>query len=208
MEAWDGLAGGATPGSRVLIERKIWDRFMADLTARFAKVTAGTPEMDRDLGPVISPTQKRRIETMLAAAEAAGAKRLVEGQIAPGVPQGGFFVKPAIYGLDDPQSTLSRDEVFGPILAAMPFKDEADAIRLANSTDYGLVAGVWSADGNRALRVARKVRAGQVFVNGYGAGGGIELPFGGMKKSGHGREKGFVAMYDMAALKTLVFKHG
>jgi aldehyde dehydrogenase (NAD+) len=90
----------------------------------------------------------------------------------------------------------------------MPFEDEADAVRLANSTDYGLVAGVWSGDGNRAMRVARKVRAGQVFVNGYGAGGGIELPFGGMKKSGHGREKGFVALYDMAALKTLVFKHG
>ena len=195
-------------GSRLLLDAKIWDRFMADLALRFAQVTAGTPEMDLQLGPVISPTQKRRIEAMLAAAEAAGAERLVEGKIAAGVPAGGFFVKPAIYGLGDPGSTLARDEVFGPILAAMPFKDEAEAIKLANSTDYGLVAGVWSADGNRALRVARKVRAGQVFVNGYGAGGGIELPFGGMKKSGHGREKGFVALYDMAALKTIVFKHG
>jgi len=195
-------------GSRLLLDAKIWDRFMADLALRFAQVTAGTPEMDLQLGPVISPTQKRRIEAMLAAAEAAGAERLIEGKIAAGVPADGFFVKPAIYGLGDPGSTLARDEVFGPILAAMPFKDEAEAIKLANSTDYGLVAGVWSADGNRALRVARKVRAGQVFVNGYGAGGGIELPFGGMKKSGHGREKGFVALYDMAALKTIVFKHG
>ena len=195
-------------GSRLLLDAKIWDRFMADLALRFAQVTAGTPEMDLQLGPVISPTQKRRIEAMLAAAEAAGAERLVEGKIAAGVPAGGFFVKPAIYGLGDPGSTLARDEVFGPILAAMPFKDEAEAIKLANSTDYGLVAGIWSGDGNRAMRVARKVRAGQVFVNGYGAGGGIELPFGGMKKSGHGREKGFVALYDMAALKTLVLKHG
>ena len=195
-------------GSRVLVERKIWDRFMADLATRFAKVAAGTPEMDLELGPVISATQKQRIEGMLAAAEAAGAVRLVEGRIAAGAPEGGFWVKPAIYAPRDPNSALVREEVFGPILAAMPFEDEAEAVRLANSTDYGLVAGVWSADGNRAMRVARKIRVGQVFINGYGAGGGIELPFGGVKKSGHGREKGFVALYDMASLKTMVFKHG
>jgi aldehyde dehydrogenase (NAD+) len=195
-------------GSRALIERKIWDRFMADLALRFARVTAGTPEMDLELGPVISNGQKKRIEGMLVVAEAAGAKRLAEGKVAAGVPSGGYFVPAAVYAPDDPGSALVHQEVFGPILAAMPFEDEAEAVRLANSTDYGLVAGVWSGDGNRAMRVARKVRAGQVFVNGYGAGGGIELPFGGMKKSGHGREKGFAALYDMAALKTLVFKHG
>jgi len=195
-------------GSRLLLDAKIWDRFMADLTARFNQVTAGTPEMDRELGPVISLKQKRRIEAMLAAAEGAGARKLAEGRIAEGVPAGGFFVKPAIYGVDNADAALMREEVFGPILAAMPFRDEAEAVRLANSTDYGLVAGVWSADGARAMRVARKVRAGQVFVNGYGAGGGVELPFGGMKKSGHGREKGFAALHDFAALKTLVFKHG
>ncbi|MDE3175670.1 MAG: aldehyde dehydrogenase family protein [Pseudomonadota bacterium] len=195
-------------GSRLLLDAKIWDRFMADLTARFAKVSAGTPEMDRELGPVISMKQKRRIEGMIAAAEGAGARKLAEGGIAAGVPAQGFFVKPAIYGVDNVGMALVQQEVFGPILAAMPFRDEAEAVRLANSTDYGLVAGVWSADGARAMRVARKVRAGQVFVNGYGAGGGVELPFGGMKKSGHGREKGFAALYDFAALKTLVFKHG
>jgi aldehyde dehydrogenase (NAD+) len=101
-----------------------------------------------------------------------------------------------------------REEVFGPILAAIPFRDEAEAVKLANATDYGLVAGVWSADGARAMRVARKVKVGQVFINGYGAGGGIELPFGGVKKSGHGREKGFAALHDFASLKTMVFKHG
>jgi aldehyde dehydrogenase (NAD+) len=195
-------------GSRLLLDAGIWDRFMADLTARFADVTAGTPEMDRELGPVISLKQKRRIEGMVAAAEGAGARKLAEGRIADGVPTQGFFVKPAIYGIEDPKLAIVREEVFGPILVALPFADEADAVRLANATDYGLVAGVWSKDGARAMRVARKVRAGQVFVNGYGAGGGIELPFGGMKKSGHGREKGFAALHDFAALKTLVFKHG
>ena len=84
----------------------------------------------------------------------------------------------------------------------------SEAIRLANSTAYGLVAGVWTRDGGRQHRVAKRVRAGQVFVNAYGAGGGIELPFGGFGKSGHGREKGFEALYDMSATKTIVFNHG
>jgi aldehyde dehydrogenase (NAD+) len=97
--------------------------------------------------------------------------------------------------------------VFGPVLALMPFDDEADAIRLANATPYGLVGGVWSGDGSRAMRVAKKIKAGQLFINGYGAGGGIELPFGGMKKSGHGREKGFEALFEFGALKTIVLKH-
>ena len=81
-------------------------------------------------------------------------------------------------------------------------------LSIANGTEYGLVAGVWSGDGSRAVRVGRKMIAGQVFINGYGAGGGIELPFGGMKKSGHGREKGFEALYEFSASRTLVIKHG
>ena len=195
-------------GSRVLVERKIWDRFMADLKLRFEKIEAGTPEMDLDLGPVISAGQKRRIEGMLQRAEASGAKVVARGKIAAGAPGEGFYVAPAIYQNVEQDSELAREEVFGPVLTAMPFDSEADAIKLANSTDFGLVAGVWSGDGSRAMRVARKVRVGQMYVNGYGAGGGIELPFGGMKKSGHGREKGFEALYELAAMKTLVVKHG
>ncbi|HRK23404.1 MAG TPA: aldehyde dehydrogenase family protein [Beijerinckiaceae bacterium] len=195
-------------GSRVLIERSLWDRFLADLALRFGKIRAGTPEMDLDLGPVISAGQKARIEAMLARAEAQGAKILASGQIAENVPKDGFFVTPLVYHHVDPASELVQQEVFGPVLAAMPFDSEDEAIRLANGTAYGLVAGVWSKDGARALRVARKVRVGQVFVNGYGAGGGIELPFGGMKKSGHGREKGFEALYEFGALKTMIVKHG
>jgi len=194
-------------GSRVLIERKVWDRFLADLKPKFEKIRAGTPEMDLDLGPVISAGQKSRIEAMLKRAEAAGAKVLATGAIAPGAPAGGFFVHPTIYHHVAPTSELACEEVFGPVLAAMPFDSEEEAVALANSTDYGLVAGVWSTDGARAIRVARKVRVGQVFVNGYGAGGGIELPFGGMKKSGHGREKGFEALYEFGALKTMIVRH-
>ncbi len=103
---------------------------------------------------------------------------------------------------------LACDEVFGPVLSAMPFADEADAIRIANGTDFGLVAGVWTADGARQLRLARAVQSGQVFINNYGAGGGVELPFGGVKHSGHGREKGFEALFGFTALKTVVLRHG
>jgi aldehyde dehydrogenase (NAD+) len=132
---------------------------------------------------------------------------VAEGRIADGVPAGGFFVAPKLFGPVPRSNTLARDEVFGPVMAVIPFEDEADAIAVANGTEFGLIAGIWSENAKRATRVARKVRAGQVYVNAYGAGGGIELPFGGMKKSGHGREKGFAALHDFSTLKTIIFKH-
>lgn len=195
-------------GARVLIQKSIWDRFTAALKTRFESLKAGSPEMDLDLGPVISAIQKQRIEGFLDRAQAAGVPLIARGKIADGAPAGGFYVAPALFGPVSRSAELACEEVFGPVLAALPFDDEQDAISLANNTPYGLVAGVWSGDGSRALRVARKIRAGQIFVNGYGAGGGVELPFGGMKKSGHGREKGFEALFEVAALKTMVIKHG
>jgi aldehyde dehydrogenase (NAD+) len=163
--------------------------------------------MDRELGPVINATQKKRIEGFFERAKRDGVLVLAEGKIAPGVPSEAYFVAPRLYGPAPRDHELACSEVFGPVLTLLTFEDEADAVKLANATDYGLMAAVWSANASRALRVARRIRAGQVYVNAFGAGGGIELPFGGMKKSGHGREKGFAALHDMSQLRTTIIKH-
>src|SRR5580693_2757879 len=118
-------------------------------------------------------------------------------------------VGPADADLDvGPTHRLAQEEIFGPVQVVIPFDDEAEAIAIANGTGYGLVAGVWTSDGGRQMRLAKALRAGQVFINNYGAGGGVELPFGGMGKSGHGREKGFEALYGFSALKTVAAWHG
>ena len=194
--------------SRLLVEKSIYPAFLERLAAAFSKLRVGTHEADLDCGPLISRKQKGRVERYLAEAEAAKLPILARGTLAEGSPEGGFFVPPTLIGDVPPDMRLAREEIFGPVLAAIPFEDEAEAIKLANSTDYGLVAALWTRDGARQMRMARALRCGQVFVNGFGAGGGIELPFGGVKKSGHGREKGFEALYDFTALKTIVLKHG
>ncbi len=201
--------GGQTcsAGSRILIERPIYNDVAAALGERFSKLVAGPHDMDLDLGPMVNPAQKNKVENFITAAAATGIEVVARGSIHVDAPLEGYYVAPVLFGAVDPVSVLAQEEVFGPVLSLFAFDDEADAVRLANSTEYGLVAGIWTKDGARQHRVAKKVRAGQVFVNAYGAGGGVELPFGGFKKSGHGREKGFEALFDMSATKTIVFRH-
>lgn len=195
-------------GSRVLVQKSVYDNFMSRVAERFKQLKVGSSEMDLDCGPLISLNQKRRVEGFIDRAQQDRIGLIAEASIASGAPASGFFVAPRLFGPVPRENTLARDEVFGPVLSAITFEDEQDAIKLANGTDYGLVAGIWTRDGGRQMRVAKAMRCGQVFVNGYGAGGGIELPFGGVKKSGHGREKGFEALREFCHSKTIVFKHG
>jgi aldehyde dehydrogenase (NAD+) len=197
-----------TAGSRLLVQRSIYDSFVGKVADAFSKVRVGTPEMDFDCGPVMNPAQHKRVQRYIDQAIASGIPVLAQGAIADGAPTGGYFVKPTLFGPVPRNAALAREEVFGPVLAAMPFDDEADAIALANGTDYGLLAAVWTENAGRLHRVAKSVNAGQVFMNCYGAGGGVELPFGGTKRSGHGREKGLLALEEVSTTKTLVHYHG
>ncbi len=201
--------GGQTcsAGSRVLIERSVFDDVVARIADRINALVVGSHEQDRDCGPLISANQKKRVEGFVERAETEGLMRLAQASFASGLPENGFYMRPALYGPVPPENRLARDEVFGPILVAIPFEDEADAVSIANGTDFGLVAGVWTRDGARQMRMARALKCGQVFINNYGAGGGVELPFGGVKHSGHGREKGFAAMHEFTVTKTIVLKH-
>jgi len=195
-------------GSRLMIQASIFDAVAARVAEQFKTLAAGTPEMDLACGPLINAAQHQRVQGFLDRAKRAGVPVLAEGRIADGVPTGGYFVAPTLFGPVACSNELACEEVFGPVLSAIPFEDEADAVALANATDYGLVAGIWTRDGARQTRMARKMQCGQVYLNCYGAGGGIELPFGGVKKSGHGREKGFLALEEVSVLKTIVQYYG
>jgi aldehyde dehydrogenase (NAD+) len=195
-------------GSRLLVQRGIHDQFVAMVVERFKASTAGAPAMDKDCGPLINAAQKQRVEGFIKRALDSGVKLLAKGSVAHGVPAGGYYVAPHMFGEVPRDHELACDEVFGPVLSIIPFDDEDDAIRLANATDFGLIAGIWTRDGGRQIRVAKAMKCGQVYINTYGAGGGVELPFGGVKRSGHGREKGFLALEEFCTIKTVVQFHG
>jgi len=195
-------------GSRLLVQRSIHDRFVATVAERFKTSSAGTPAMDCDCGPLINAAQRARVEGFIRRALDSGVPLIAQGRIADGVPPGGYYVPPTLFGPVPRDHALACDEVFGPVLSVIPFDDEEDAIHVANATDYGLIAGIWTRDGGRQTRVAKRMKCGQVYINTYGAGGGVELPFGGVKKSGHGREKGFIALEEYCTVKTVVQYHG
>ena len=195
-------------GSRALVQRSIYDRFMEELAQRFARLRVGPHDLDLECGPLITKKQMGRVEDFLSGAASDGIEAVAAGTLDPRADPNGFFVVPQLMTHVPPTHRLGQEEVFGPVLAAMAFEDEAEALSIANGTPFGLVAGIWTADGGRQMRMAKRVRAGQVFVNGYGAGGGVELPFGGTRRSGHGREKGLEALREYTVAKTVIFNHG
>ena len=193
--------------SRILVEAGVFDQVVERMAERYRKLVVGPAIDDPDVGPLISARQRDVVQSYLGVARDAGVRVAAQAELRSDLPRGGHYVAPTLLAPVRADHRLAQEEIFGPVQVVMAFSDEADAVAQANGTPYGLVAGVWTRDGGRALRVARKLQCGQVFVNNYGAGGGVELPFGGVKQSGHGREKGFEALYGFSTLKTIAIKH-
>jgi acyl-CoA reductase-like NAD-dependent aldehyde dehydrogenase len=160
--------------------------------------------MNPDIGPMVSDRHRRSVERYIAIAEEEGGVVSRFGAIAS-APElaGGFFVRPAIVEGVLPEHTIFSEEIFGPVLAVTSFQDIEEAIALANASEYGLNAGLFSSDISTVMRVVPRIRAGMVYVNGYGNGGGVEVPFGGFGKSGIGRQKGIDAAHSYTQVKSV-----
>lgn len=195
-------------GSRLLIEESYKEEFVSKLVKKFKDLTIGPGHEDKDIGPILNERQYNQI--MKKIEEAKGLGEIIAGgeSISVKGSEGGFYIEPTILDGMSHSCSLAQEEIFGPILSVFTFKDTEDAIRLANDTDFGLVTGIWTQNIDVAHYVASKVKSGQVFINNYGAAGGIQMPFGGYKKSGIGREKGFVALRNYTQIKNIAIKFG
>lgn len=191
--------------SRILVHRSRFDEVRDRMAERYGQLRVGPAMSDLDVGPVVSARQKQIISGFL---ENTPLDAVARAQVVFDAPETGHYVAPTLFAPVSATDRLAQEEIFGPVQVIIPFEDDEDAVRIANGTEFGLVASIWSLDGGRQMRLARDLTAGQVFLNNYGAAGGVELPFGGVGKSGHGREKGFEALYGFSTVKTVAAWHG
>lgn len=191
-------------GARLLVHRDVHDEVVARIVERFAAASIGPYQDDPVLGPLITANQRERVLRYVDVGREEGTLAYGGKPLSGGVYGDGFFIEPTLIDNVSPDSRVFQEEVFGPFLVVATFDDDDEAVELANATRYGLVAGVWTRDISRAQRMVRDVISGQVFVNSYGASGGVELPFGGFKESGFGREKGAEGLRSMVQVKTSI----
>ncbi|MEM8589337.1 MAG: betaine-aldehyde dehydrogenase [Pseudomonadota bacterium] len=193
-------------GTRVFVARALLDRFVDALAARTAKLKIGDPlDPETHVGALISEDHMRRVLGFIDQGVAEGARLVIGGRRAAGLD--GWFVEPAIFVAEDDDLTISRDEIFGPVMTILPFDDEDEVLARANATEFGLAAGVFTSDLARAHRTVRRLQAGVCWINNYNITP-IELPFGGVKQSGLGRENGTAAIEHYTQLKTVYVELG
>lgn len=192
-------------GSRLLVERPVYDRVMDLVAAAFQHVRIGHGLTDPDLGPLISSQQRDRVIGLCREAVDDGGQVVYGGH-----PTGdsGWFFEPTLLADVPYRSRAMQEEIFGPVLLGTPFDSPAEAVDLANGTNYGLVAAVWTQNISVAMSLAQEIESGQVFINAYGAGGGVEIPFGGMRQSGFGRAKGLEALAHYTRVKNIAVATG
>jgi aldehyde dehydrogenase (NAD+) len=196
-------------GSRLLVETKAHDALVERLVARAASMRVGPGVSDPDMGPIISKRQLETIEGYVSAGRSEGAAVVAGGERPTDPALGrGFYYRPTLLDGVSASMRVAQEEIFGPVLSILTFDNLDEAAELANRSQYGLVAGIWTRDINKAMSLASTIKAGQVFINTYGAGGGVELPFGGYKKSGYGREKGLESLASYTQVKNVCVKFG
>jgi aldehyde dehydrogenase (NAD+) len=196
-------------GSRLLVERSAHGAVVAKLTERARSMRIGPGVSDPDMGPIISKRQLETIERYVAIGTGEGATIAAGGGRPSGASLGqGFYFQPTLLDGVSADMRVAQEEIFGPVLAIVAFDGLDEAVGIANRSQYGLVAGIWTRDITKAMTLASRLKSGQVYINTYGAGGGVELPFGGYKKSGYGREKGLESLVSYTQVKNVCIKFG
>ena len=195
-------------GSRLLVERSAHDALVEKLVARATAMRIGPGVSDPDMGPIISKRQLETVEQYVGIGTKEGATVAAGGARPSNASLGkGYYFQPTLLDHVTPDMRVAQEEIFGPVLAMIEFDDLEQAAQIANRSQYGLVSGIWTRDINKAMSLASRIKAGQVYINTYGAGGGVELPFGGYKKSGYGREKGLESLASYTQVKNVCIKY-
>jgi acyl-CoA reductase-like NAD-dependent aldehyde dehydrogenase len=195
-------------GSRLLVEKSAHGALVAKLIEKAKSMRVGPGVSDPDMGPIISKRQLETIENYVSIGTKEGAMVAAGGRRPSGDGLGnGFYFEPTLLDGVSADMRVAQEEIFGPVLAIVTFETLDEAATLANRSQYGLVAGIWTRDINKAMSLASRIKSGQVYINTYGAGGGVELPFGGYKKSGYGREKGLESLASYTQVKNVCIKY-